>query len=234
MKKIKFQPISKKFEKILDPPTPAIKKIPSWYKNMSNRTYPNINQTTLVDGAVNSSMKMCSPVFDSMTAGYTINLPCDVEFVPEENNFYRVMWRTSWEVVSSHDKNQVRGMPISSEYEEAPLKWMVPWKISTPRGYSAFFTHPLYRQDLPFYSLPGIVDTDFYDAVVHIPFFIKKDFFGIIPMGTPIAQVIPIKRDIWNSEVVPWNESVNFNGEKVLLKITKSYKKFWRQKKIYR
>jgi hypothetical protein len=30
---------------------------------------------------------------------------------------------------------------------------------------------------------------------------IKKDFVGIIPAGTPIAQAIPVKREDWSSGV---------------------------------
>jgi hypothetical protein len=33
------------------------------------------------------------------------------------------------------------------------------------------------------------------------PFLIKKDFVGIIPAGTPIAQAIPFKRESWVSDI---------------------------------
>jgi hypothetical protein len=34
----------------------------------------------------------------------------------------------------------------------------------------------------------------------NIPFFIKEGFSGVIPKGTPIAQVIPFKRESWTSK----------------------------------
>jgi hypothetical protein len=30
-----------------------------------------------------------------------------------------------------------------------------------------------------------------------LPFYIKEDFTGVIPKGTPIAQIIPFKRELW-------------------------------------
>ena len=54
-----------------------------------------------------------------------------------------------------------------------------------------------------FEILEGIVDTDCYYARINLPFVLKnksKDGF-IIPAGTPIAQVIPFKRDAWKSQL---------------------------------
>jgi hypothetical protein len=69
---------------------------------------------------------------------------------------------------------------------------------------------------------------------VHFPFSIL-DFEGdrkIIPMGTPVCQVIPFKRDEWESEVLPLEpflkEKATFS---VLRIIGRSYKRqFWHKK----
>jgi hypothetical protein len=50
------------------------------------------------------------------------------------------------------------------------------------------------------------MDSDNFSLGGQIPFFLQKDFTGIIPAGTPIAQLIPIKRDSWKSEVLPHNQ----------------------------
>jgi hypothetical protein len=53
-----------------------------------------------------------------------------------------------------------------------------------------------------FVILEGIVDTDNYWEPVNFPFVLKnptKEF--MIPAGTPIAQVIPFKRDEWESSI---------------------------------
>jgi hypothetical protein len=59
------------------------------------------------------------------------------------------------------------------------------------------FIQPMHRESV-FTILPGIVDTDRYYSPVNFPFTVNDpNFEGLIPKGTPIAQVIPFKRDSW-------------------------------------
>ena len=47
-----------------------------------------------------------------------------------------------------------------------------------------------------FTIMDGIVDTDSYNALVNFPFFLNDwSYEGLIPAGTPMAQVIPFKRE---------------------------------------
>ncbi len=48
-----------------------------------------------------------------------------------------------------------------------------------------------------------------------MPFFINQSFFGTIPKGTPIVQMIPFKRDNWESEynIIEINEMLEKNFE---------------------
>jgi hypothetical protein len=48
--------------------------------------------------------------------------------------------------------------------------------------------------------MEGVVDTDTFPLSINFPFFLRSDFSGTIPHGTPIAQVIPFKRDNFVSE----------------------------------
>jgi hypothetical protein len=60
--------------------------------------------------------------------------------------------------------------------------------------------------------LPAIVDTDTYNYPVHFPFILKdSNFAGIIPKGTPIAQIIPIKRDVWGHKISMVNKEEKNN-----------------------
>jgi hypothetical protein len=80
-------------------------------------------------------------------------------------------------------------------------KFINPWSIQTPKGYSVLFTTPMHR-DLPFQILPGIVDTDRYAAQINFPFFLKDpNWTGTIPAGTPIVQIIPFKRESWKKSI---------------------------------
>jgi hypothetical protein len=62
------------------------------------------------------------------------------------------------------------------------------------------FVQPMHRESV-FTILPGIVDTDEYYAPVNFPMVINNpEFEGLIPKGTPIAQVIPFKRESWSMQ----------------------------------
>jgi hypothetical protein len=124
-------------------------------------------------------------------------------------------------------------MPLPEGYDRDALKWSVPWSIKTPPGYSLLFTHPLNRFDLPFYTMSGIVDTDTYEIPVNLPFVIKEGFMGKIEKGTPLAQVIPIKRENWKSSVEEYNSKNNFLLDKLRTVIDGSYRLQWWHKKNY-
>jgi hypothetical protein len=79
-------------------------------------------------------------------------------------------------------------------------KWANYWAIRTPKGYSTMFIQPMHRESV-FTILPGIVDTDEYYSPVLFPFVVNDpEFEGLIPKGTPIAQVIPFKRESWTMQ----------------------------------
>jgi hypothetical protein len=97
------------------------------------------------------------------------------------------------------------------------------------------FCNPANRFDLPFQTITGIVDCDKYPGQVHFPFFLKEGFTGIIPKGTPIVQIIPIKRDSWKREHLKYDK--NFSAiffEKFFSTIKRSYKNNYWFKKEYR
>ena len=62
------------------------------------------------------------------------------------------------------------------------------------------FVQPMHSVSV-FRILPGIVDTDDSYSPVNFPMVINDpDFEGLIPKGTPIAQVIPFKRESWTMQ----------------------------------
>jgi hypothetical protein len=231
MKKIKFIPKDLLTEKIIDPPKPASMFVPQWFKKLSPYIDEDIKSHRSKRRRVNLTAKTCMPIFDSISTGYMITLPCDVNFVDRNIYGHRANWEVSWNVVSSHGKEQVQGINLPDIYEEAPLKFEGMWRVIPPRGYSLLYTHPFYHYDLPFFTTTGIVDADQYGAVINLPFFIRKDFFGVLEKGTPIAQVIPIKRESWHSEVLKHDPDYQFASDNLRLKVFRSYKKrFWNRK----
>ena len=61
---------------------------------------------------------------------------------------------------------------------------------------------PVNRDDLPFRTLTGLVDADLYSlAFVNFPArWHDPDFSGTLPKGTPVAQVVPIHREVFGEQ----------------------------------
>jgi hypothetical protein len=233
MPEIKFHPREEFAETIVPPPVPASKCIPDWFKKLEGILDKN-KPHRFPNNQANKSIKMCVPVIDALTAGYMITLPVDVAFVnPDEYNGNRIIWDVSWRVAEFHSPGQLRGMPLYEKYEEIPWKWNIPWSIQTPSGYSLLFTHPLNRMELPFITMSGVVDTDDYECPVNLPFLIREGFMGIIPKGTPIAQVIPIKREKWTSKKIGFTKHMATLYDDLRSVINSSYRLRWWHKKSY-
>lgn len=180
----------------LDPPLPASKMIPDWYKNMES--YIGGKKVPSYEGETLATVKKCIPVLDAVTAGYIITTPVDL-YVTKRDGLPFYQWST-WEPVQFHPERQAPEHPQVLHGVPYP-KLMNPWAVRTPKGYSTLFTQPFHR-DAPFKILDGVVDTDTYYNSVNFPFQLKDlNFEGYILKGTPMAQVIPFKRDVWKMEV---------------------------------
>lgn len=208
-------------------PIPASKLLPKWYKELDSyigkARKPNLetNKTT-------GTMKKCIPVFDAITAGYLILLPCDV-YVSTVDGAPYYQW-ANYDLISFHPIEQGPTHPLSNGFPYP--KFLNPWAIKTPKGYSCLFTAPKHR-DNPFTILDGIVDTDSYDAPVNFPFVMNDPKWeGLITAGTPIAQVIPFKRDVFSMEIADSNYSQTL--VQLRSKFFDSYKNYFWHKKDYR
>ncbi len=214
----------------LEQPQPASKLIPDWYKSMES--YVGGDKKPDGNGATNATVKRCMPVFDAITAGYIITSPADV-YVTIKDGFLHFKW-ADLSLIGSHPVEQAPTHPSRNRHPYP--KWINYWAIKTPKGYSTMFVQPMHRESV-FTILPGIVDTDTYSAPVNFPMVLNDpEFEGLIPKGTPIAQVIPFKRDSW---------SMKFGGQKELeeqARVTKNlstkffdrYKNMFRQNKEYK
>jgi hypothetical protein len=180
----------------MDKPQPATKFIPDWYKNMESYI-GGVKKPGSGNDKTVATVKRCMPVLDAITAGYIITLPADV-YVSLKDGMQYFEW-SNFGLVEFHPVIQAPEHPLKNEHSYA--KWMNPWSVKTPSGYSTLFVQPFHRSSV-FTILPGIVDTDTYFAPVNFPFVIDDPKFeGLIPKGTPIAQCIPIKRDVWNTQL---------------------------------
>ena len=231
MKNITFIPSSQEVVDLVQSPEPASKFVPEWYKKIIPSKSNNIKwQTDDVKPIL--GLKNCVPFLDAMTGGYVMTTWCDLHIQNDNGNIiYR--YAASPELVSTRDKVAIE---LSKDYYPIEFIWKHPWRAKLPKGYSLLITHPFNRLDLPFQTLSAIVDADnfYHTPIGNIPFYVKANFEGIIPTGTPMFQVFPFKRDKWEKVDTQYNEK---QQNKLVFDMGRFFmegykKQFW-QKKTY-
>jgi hypothetical protein len=232
MKKIKFIPQTEIAMEIIDPPRSAKNFIPNWYKKNTRKINKDFLWRT-PEGMANLTVKACMPVLDSITAGYIITLSADVYATKDHRYGNRLFWDVDRKLISLDNQSQYGELLPPEGYEKNGYKWHTDWIIKTPKKYSVLIIHPNYHFDLPFITLPGIVDTDKYGLALNLPFFLKEDFEGLIPKGTPIAQIIPIKRESWISSLNKFSIKEKYHLENLKSKFERSYQTMMWEKKEY-
>jgi hypothetical protein len=170
--------------------------IPKWFKDTPPKVYDP-------DPWRRNTGKSCVPFLDSLTTGYTILLPIDLMVTkgPRGETVF-AQYDKEIHVITERDPKHMPLLPIPKEYSPSHFIWTTPVSLEAPSGYSLLITHPLNRFDLPFFTLSGIVD-DFKMSSGALPVLFKKDFEGHLPAGTPIAQIIPFKREDWLVKETP-------------------------------
>ena len=191
-------------------PEPAIKHVPEWYRGLAR--FDKYNDEKYLHPTNNSgsdsttlSTKMCMPFFDALTAGYYYLLEDDLLVELDEDGKPKLSWKNDLLLV---DTRPTIDLALPDNTHPLHYGFRMTWYYKTPPGYSILITHPMNRHDLPFYTMSGIVDSDIWGLPVFIAFFLKKNFQGIIPKGTPIMQMIPFKRDSWELQVDDSKQSI--------------------------
>lgn len=215
----------KKFDD-LGQPQPIKNFLPKWWRDA---------ESSVSTGE--PGLKKCVPFMDAMLSGYTLTLPYDVFVLQLENGEVKLSWSGPKELpdfISERRMELGATMPRPAGHAVNHLVFKGIWGMKTPRGWSLLITHPLNRFDLPFTTMSGIIDSDEFTSPGNIPFFVKEGFSGMIPKGTPIAQLIPIKRASW--QMVPNNHGLLGKGEiesNAVREPGKSYKKLMWHRKDY-
>jgi hypothetical protein len=243
-KKIEFRAPENYLKADLELPIPAKKNIPEWYKKLNHTLYQK-------------TVKGCMPFLDALTAGYIIKTPYDFAIVHNEKNpndgkvsqgnfsALKEVRKASQDLNIpfmdnyTHETFQLEGSPQLEKNSNMGFhKFVSPWIIKTPPGYSCLFVTPMNNKDDRFEVISGIVDTDTYNIPINLPLIINSDKYKsiktIVKKGTPIVQVIPFKRDSWEMKIKSYTkEELDINLVKIFSKFINKYKTMFWDKKIW-
>ncbi|WP_298017564.1 hypothetical protein [uncultured Parasphingopyxis sp.] len=215
-------------------PDRAVRFVPDWFKRLERDLgMPDAH------GLPGLTAKACLPMTDAFALGFVIPLPFDVQLlVPEDRVSIQLGWAadTPFQPIEQHLPAQI-GAPAPPFEHTMPLKFINPWRIKMPDGYSLLFTQPLSRPDLPFTCFSGLVDGDRFDTTVNLPFaWTGPTGEHVLPAGTPIAQLIPIRRDAMIKQATARASTDDELAEQEMAKARKytdesTYRRDWRVKK---
>ena len=227
--KITFIPSDQETANLIPRPKPAASYLPDWYKQAKPiPKCPAFNSTEIMG----QSFKDCMPFRDATTFGYIQETWCDiiVESTETDVNYFHAL------SPSPLSHRATRTIPISETLNPLEMLWIFPWIPKLPKGYSMLVTSPLNRLDLPFTVTAGVVDADTFFHIPNgvVPFYFHKNFHGVVPAGTPMFQIIPFKRDNWESKTESFDAAtIRSRQFSFHTKVVRHYKeKFWQRKRF--
>jgi hypothetical protein len=197
-------------------PTPATKTIPEWYRK-ADRFAKTIDGEYYKgpDSGKVPTWKACPALLDIMGTGYTLNTPCDIEFIEKDSETLIVDIKDKKYQDFCTPRGEMTQFEHPKGYYKNHFAWFADWGVETPKGYSVLYSQPFNRFELPFLNTSGIIDNDNVHLMGSMPFFVLKGFSGIIKKGTPFAQMIPFKREDWSSNIVI-EDSLKLQSKNVL------------------
>ena len=237
---IKFSARKDYIERIFpeDYPEPVVKNIPNWFKDLEAKDPHTI--------------KNCMPFLDALSYGYILKMPQDMDlkhgFLEDKKKYDSerkyslndpqfLNYAHETKHNDNHPLTQISGKcPFVEKNNFLPIyKIISPWIINTPPGYSCLFVPPLNNQDDRFEIISGIVDTDCYPQPINFPFILNghkyKTLKTVIKRGTPIAQIIPFKRNSWKMKIDKIENEKWFSLNFFRLSFHKVYRNNWWNKK---
>jgi len=228
---IEYEPLSniKEFN-----PFVAIKSlVPEWYKKIP----PLVNGSSKNILPLKHTVKACTPFLDATIFGYSLVTLTDIA-VEQRLEGPFISWPiphgTDLKIIVTREPGAISKELIPNGFSDIEFVWLTNAAIKVPKGYGMLFTHPLNREDLPFRTLSAFVDGGFPMQHGKIPFFIRNNFEGIIPKGTPFVQILPFKVDKWTSKLSTTLVEESAETEKIAFLYSQPrYKSlFWNKKQF--
>lgn len=205
---------------------PAREIKPSWYVEQrswsSDRKFAN-----------------CPGMLDAMQAGYIMPAWTDIHIKANTAGAI-VTYNKAAEHYSrpkDYMSNDLTGnfIEVADDVKFTVNKISPPWDIFAAEGYSVWITAPLYHapylRDLHIY--PGIVDCDGLPTL-NVIFTPLRACEIHIPIGAPLLQIIPFKRENMHAEVAKASTWEKMRIENALpTRVRGIYRKLFHRKKIY-
>ena len=233
---IQFKTDVKGLEQIA-PVKPAKYFLPKWFKNMSDyiEMPGNYEKTKaryfdrkgeIAKKHTSGTVKRCPAIVDLITEGFIIPMWADtlVQRDMETLEFDNKNFKYG---IQFHGKEQITGWNLRKTDFPEGVKFINPWRIYTPPGYSVMFMTPTYQFEKRFTVLPGIVEKYSYHHV-NFPSIWHTTKDAVIERGTPFIQVIPFKRDEWNLDVSQMNAEDFKNDETEKTALSTKFKNAYR------
>ena len=197
-------------------PVPISKSMPQWYKEADRfAKKPNGEYWIGPDKGKIPTWKACPAILDILTTGYSLVTPCDIEFFLDDAGQIDVKIEDKRYQDFATRRTPMPQFRHPEGYYNYHFAWMPDWAVKVPDGYSVLYVAPFNRYDLPIMTVSGIIDNDKVNLPGSFPFFVQKGWTGILPAGTPYAQLLPFLREDWNSEIIipTTSEMMNANVE---------------------
>ena len=181
---------------LLPEPVAARAALPDWLGSM-----PGEVAAETMGGAAVRTLKHCPPLIDALRLGILIRCPTDIHVSGSDISWdwdfpHDPTLLTSRAPVGVHVPEQATGSAHQND-GDLFVKFVNYWALEVPDGWSIHFHHPAGYPDLPFTTLPGVVDCDLFRlGFVHFPAVLRPGYQGVIRKGTPIVQCVPVQRDL--------------------------------------
>jgi len=196
MKKIIFKALEKKYDTLDKLPVPASNKLPDWYKDIN--IYGDTEKADEIEvgtNLTNGTFKKCIPILDALGLGYIIETQYDI-VLKHIDGHWDLTWKTQETIFEPHAEHTSK-IETPYGYYSRVAKYQYRRLPITPKGYSSLVISPIGYNKLPFKAVAGVIDTDRNISGFALPVWVSKNHRGIVKHGTPIAQIIPFKRDNW-------------------------------------
>lgn len=194
-------------------PKPTKMQIPDWFKDISAHDFiKTLDNGEVTDFPETKTVRSCPSFPDYFSQGYVIPMWTDVVIRhDEETKSWSYLTPSKDFTVSAHTHDQFLSHVDANflgRKTEFIFKFISPWTLRTPSGYSVLQLPMFYHFNDNFSVLPGIVDTDTSHEINQQVAYHGGGKDILIPRGTPIAQYIPFKRQRYSMTVSFEDESM--------------------------